>query len=142
MEMHSVAAANIAEQMEKIKKASRPSKQPEAFTDPIREFSRASRYEGMVRGWLTYPLEERKRLIKDSFSYQPQMEGETDGGFENRMLERWRALCVIMQEESRLRFDKVAQQFVQGSPEVATACLKLLYPTHEWAPRPALPAGK
>jgi hypothetical protein len=137
MELHSVVLANQEAQIEALKRAQVKQKKVEPYSDPLREFARISRVEGMVRHWMTYPLDEKKRLIKDQFEFVPQMEGETDGGFENRQLERWRALSVIMQEESRFRFENGA--WVQGSPEISTACLKLLYPFHNWNPRPVAP---
>jgi hypothetical protein len=137
MELHSVVLANQEAQIEALKKAQVKQKKVEPYTDPLREFARISRVEGMVRHWMTYPLDEKKRLLKDQFEFVSQMEGETDGGFNNRQLERWRALSVIMQEESRFRFE--AGAWVQGSPEIATACLKLLFPFHNWNPRPVAP---
>jgi hypothetical protein len=133
MEVHSVATANIEAQMEKIKQAQVKQKKVEPYTDPLREFARISRVEGMVRHWMTYPLDEKKRLIRDQFEFVAQMEGETTSGFEARQLERWRALCVILQEESRMKLENGV--WAQGSAEVATACLKLLFPFNDWKPK-------
>lgn len=137
MEIHSVASAHIEAQIEELKKAQVKQKKVEPYVDPLREFARISRVEGMVRHWLTYPLDERKRLLKDQFTYVPQMEDETDKGFENRQLERWRALSVIIQEESRMRPE--ANLWVQGSVEIAIGAMKLLFPNHKWNPTPATP---
>jgi hypothetical protein len=140
MELHSVVLANQEAQIEALKRAQVKQKKVEPYSDPLREFARISRVEGMVRHWMTYPLDEKKRLIKDQFEFVPQMEAETDSGFENRQLERWRALSVILQEESRMRHENGA--WVQGSPEIATACLKLLYPFHDWKPKAVLPPAE
>lgn len=136
MEIHSVAGAHIEAQIEALKKAQVKQKKVEPYADPLREFSRVSRIEGMVRHWLTYSVEERKRLLKDQFQFIPQMADETDDGFNNRMLERWRGLSVVIQEESRMRFEK--GEWVQGSPEVAIGVMKMLFPNHNWK-TPALP---
>lgn len=130
MELHSPALAVQEAQIEALKKAQVKQKKVEPYVDPLREFARISRVEGMVRHWLTYPLEERKRLIKDQFQFVAQMADEDDKGFTNRMLERWRALSVILQEESRMRFEN--GEWVQGSPEVAVAAMKLLFPHNDW----------
>lgn len=134
MEIHSVGAAVIEAQIEELKRGHVKQKKVEPVTDPLREFSRISRVEGMVRHWLTYPLEERKRLLKDQFQFIPQMQDETEQGFENRQLERWRALSVIIQEESRMRRDE-NDEWVQGSVEIAIGAMKLLFPSHDWTPK-------
>ena len=140
MEIHSVAGAHIEAQIEALKKAQVKQKKVEPYVDPLREFARISRVEGMVRHWLTYPLDERRRLIKDQFQFVPQMTDENQTGFETRMLERWRALSVILQEESRMRYEN--GEWVQGSPEIATACLKLLFPYNEWKPKAVPPPAE
>jgi len=109
------------------------------FQDPIREFHRASQVEGTVRNWLTLPVEQRKETVK-TFRPITQSPGEprqgiapeTDQNFEMRQLERWRALCVIVQEESRAVIQPKAGT---ACPEVAIAALKLLFPDHSW-PKP------
>lgn len=131
MEIHAVGSAVMEAEIERLKTAQVKRKLVEPYVDPLREFSRVSRVEGMVRHWLTYPIEERKRLLKDQFVFVPQMDGETDAGFRDRMLERWRALSVIMQEESRMRVDD-SGEWIQGSVEIATGALKLMFPAHEW----------
>jgi hypothetical protein len=144
MEIHSVQNATIEQQIEALKQAHVPKKRPEPFVDPIREFARVSRYEGMVRNWLTYPVEERKRLIRDSFTFVPRIQpdeqgrtvGETDQQHQERQMERWRALCVVIQEESRVRLDENGN-IIKGSPEVAIGALKHLFHDHSWkAPAP------
>lgn len=144
MEIHSVQNATIEQQIDALKRAYRPAKRPEPFVDPIREFARVSRYEGMVRNWLTYPLEERKRLVRDSFGFIPRIQpdeqgrtvGETDQQHEDRQLERWRALSVIIQEESRVTYDADGKPR-QGSPEVAIGALKQLFHAHDWKTKQA-----
>ena len=130
MEIHSVATAHMESQIEALKKAQVKQKKVEPYADPLREFARISRVEGMVRHWLTYSIDERKRLLKDQFQFVPQLPDETDDGFNNRQLERWRGLSVIIQEESRLRHEK--DGWVQGSAEVAIGAMKLLFPNHTW----------
>lgn len=139
MELHSVGSAVIEAEIERLKAGHVKQKTVEPYTDPLREFARISRVEGMVRHWLTYPLDERKRLLKDQYQFVPQQDGETNKGFENRQMERWRALSVIIQEESRPRFESDGQM-VQGSAEIAIGAMKLLYPTRDWTPKtPATP---
>ena len=135
MEIHSVQSRNIIEQMKQVTAGSVKREVAKPFQDPIREFSRAGQVEGIVRGWLTYSIDERKRLVRDSFRFIPRMLAderarrpeETETAFNSRQLERWRALCVVIQEESRAG-DK-------GSPEVAIGALKQLFPNHDWAPK-------
>jgi hypothetical protein len=137
MEVHSVQERSIKAQIDKLKEQYVKPKAVQPFVDPIREFARVSRVEGMVRNWLTYPIEERKRLVRDAFGYIPRMLGDERSGrpaekeedFRNRQLERWRALCVIIQEESRADVGV-------GSPEVAIGALKHLFPQYDWAPKP------
>lgn len=142
MEIHAPQNASIQSQVEKLIKGYQKPKEPTPFQDPIREFARVSRYEGAVRNWLTYPLEERKRLVKETFPFVAQQPEEDKKGFENRQLERWRALSVIIQEESRIRFED--GQFVRGSVEVAIGALKQLFPECDWKtpPTPAPVAEK
>jgi hypothetical protein len=131
--LHSVQDQTIMGQIEKLKAAHVKAKPVEAFLDPLREFQSASRIAGTVRNWLTYPIEERKRLIMSSFAYVPPHRGDDRTGvtpesqkeYEGRQLERWRALNVVIQEESRAKAGN-------RSPEVAIAALKLLFPDHEW----------
>lgn len=133
MEVHEASKLGIQSYIDKIKEQHVERKKVEPFQDPIREFARASRVEGVVRGWLTYPIEERKRLIKSAFIFVPRNPGEPSKGikpeteqeFQNRQMERWRALCVIIQEESRA-------QAGNRSAEVAVGALKLLFPEHNW----------
>jgi hypothetical protein len=133
MEIHSVGSTVIEAEIDRLKQAHVVQKKVEPYADPLREFARISRVEGMVRHWMTYPLDEKKRLIRDQFEFVPQMTGETVAGFETRQLERWRALCVILQEESRLKSTNGV--WAQGSVEIATACLKLLFPFNDWTPK-------
>lgn len=138
MQIHSVGERVINDQIEKLKAAHVKQPKPDAFVDPIKEFARASRTESMVRNWLTYPLEERKRLVKEQFVFIPRQMGdvaqgvvpEAEQAFEGRMLERWRGLCVILQEESRVRM--VNGKPTQGSVEVATGALKQLFYSADW----------
>ena len=139
MELHSVQDQTIQAQIDKLKSVQvKPRETKDAFVDPIKEFTRASRVESMVRNWLTYPVEERKRLIRNGFRFIPKMAGdpatgvapETQDAYETRQLERWRALCVIVQEESRSR--KEGETYVKGSVEVAIGALKQLFPEHDW----------
>jgi hypothetical protein len=133
MEIHEASKLGTQGFIEKLKEQYVPQRKIEEFQDPIREFARASKVESLVRNWLTYPIEERKRLVRTNFNFAPRQPGdeqsgrppESDRDFEARQMERWRALCVIIQEESRA---------VAGnrSAEVAIAALKLLFPEHEW----------
>lgn len=140
MEIHSVQDQSIASQIEKLKQQHVKPRLAPPFVDPIREFARASQVEGMVRNWLTYPLEERKKLVKNAFGYIPRFQGdpqtgrrpETDEEFESRQRERWRALCVIIQEESRAKPPN-------RSPEVAIGALKQLFPDYDWATKATPP---
>ena len=134
MELHEASKYGTQAFIEKLMSASKDTgKKAEPFTDPIREFSRASRIQSLVSQWLTYPIEERKRIIKGQFAFMPRQPGdpvtgrapETDQAFESRQMERWRALCVIIQEESRAKAGN-------RSPEVAIAALKLLFPEYNW----------
>ncbi len=137
MEVHEPAKAFVQGFIDKLKADSVAKPAPRPFEDPIREFSRASKVESLVRNWLTYPIEERKRIIKTNFNPVPRqaanpgagIKEETEQQFANRQLERWRALCVIIQEESRA-------QAGNRSPEVAIGALKLLFPEHEWRTPP------
>jgi len=134
MELHEASKLGTQKFIEDLKSQSVvQQKVAEPFTDPIREFARASKIESLVRNWLTYPIEERKRIIKTQFSFYPRAMGdpergiaaETERAFASRQMERWRALCVVIQEESR------AEAGIR-SPEVAIAALKLLFPEYEW----------
>lgn len=133
MEVHSVGEKVIKDQMEALMKQSKPQKPTQAFVDPIKEFARASQMESMVRQWLTYPIEERKRLVRDSMRYIPRFKGderegrlpESEKDHDTRQLERWRALCVIIQEESRAKPPN-------RSVDVAIAALKQLFYDHDW----------
>ena len=133
MQIHSVQDQTIAGQIEKLKQNQIKVKAVAPFQDPIREFATASRTEGLVRGWLTLPIEERKRIVRDNFIFVAPGIGDEDRGikpetqtaFKARQLERWRGLCVIIQEESRAEAGN-------RSPEVAIAALKHLFPEHNW----------
>ena len=128
MEIHSVGTKIIEDQIQKLKEQHVTKKGQDPFVDPIKEFSRASQKESMVRHWLTYPLEERKRLVRDSMRFVPRFKGderegrlpESEKDFDNRQLERWRTLNGIIQEESR------AKPPVR-SVEVAIGALKQLF---------------
>lgn len=140
MEMHSVGEKVNAEMMAQVQANHQKPVLARPFTDPIREFHRASQIEGTVRNWLTLDIERRKEYVK---SLQPisrymgeparGVQPESKEAFENRQLERWRALCVIVQEESRA---VIHPKVGESSPEVAIAALKLLFPDHPW-PKPA-----
>jgi hypothetical protein len=133
MQVHSVGNRVIEDQIAALKAAHVKQPRPDAFVDPIKEFARASNIESEVRNWLTYPIEERKRRVKDDFIFIPQMKGdiergvlpESDEAFQGRMLERWRGLCVVIQEESRAKPGN-------RCPEVAIGALKQLFPDHDW----------
>lgn len=133
MLIHSAQDQTIQGQIDKLIAGSVKRVLVAPFQDPIREFARAGQTEGMVRGWLTYPAEERKRLIKDGFRFIPRYQGdkstgvvpETDQAFDARQLERWRGLNVVIQEESRAKPGN-------RCPEVAIAALKQLFPDHDW----------
>jgi hypothetical protein len=138
MQIHSVQEQTIQGQIEKLMKQQVKREIPVPFSDPIREFAKASQVEGMVRNWLTYPIEERKRLVKNSFAFIPRFMGderdgrapETEDAYNRRIQERWRALCVIIQEESRALPGNRA-------PEVAIGALKHLFPDYDWKAKPA-----
>lgn len=130
MEVHSVAAQTIQAQIDQIKKGHVKTVPTRPFEDPIREFSRASNAVGTVRNWLTMSISDRKRFVRDSapcikWQASDDYPGETDSAFEGRKLERWRALCVIIQEESR-------PGGTNQSVEVAIGAIKQLFPDHEW----------
>ena len=133
MEVHSVQKHTIEGQIEQLKQLSVPQKYVRPFEDPIREFAQASRVQSLVSKWLTYPIEERKRLIKTNFNFVPRqpanpgagIKEETEKDFDARQMERWRALCVIIQEESRAAAGN-------RSAEVAIGAMKLLFPEHYW----------
>ena len=122
----------MEEQIEKLKREYVKPKPSDPFVDPIKEFSRASKIESEVRNWLTYPVEERKRRVKDDFRFIPQMQGdpprgiqpESDLAYQGRLLERWRGLCVIIQEESRA---KAGNRCV----EAAIGAFKQLFPDYK-----------
>jgi len=133
MEVHSPQEFSIQAQIDRLKNQHLVAKKAEPFQDPIREFARASKVESLVSKWLTYPIEERKRLIKANFLPLVRLPAnpgngimeESDDLFASRQMERWRALCVIIQEESRAAAGN-------RSAEVAAAALKLLFPEHNW----------
>ncbi len=132
----------MEEQIERLKREHVKPKPTDPFVDPIKEFSRASRVESMVRNWLTYPIEERKRIVVSAFTWHPRGKGnpatgeqpETEEAYQNRMLERWRGLCVVIQEESRVRL--VDGKPTQGSAEVAIVAFKHLFPGYDWKTKP------
>lgn len=140
MEIHEASRIATDRWIEKAKAEHIAEKKAEPFTDPIREFARASKVESVVRNWLTYPIEERKRIVRSQFAFYPRNMGdpekgqaaETENAFQSRQMERWRALCVVIQEESRAKAGN-------RSPEVATAALKQLFPEHDWK-TPVTPA--
>ncbi len=145
MELYTPQDQATEAQIKKLLAGAQKREVPPSFTDPIREFKASSRVEGTVRNWLTYPLEERKRLVR-AFTFVPKRKAdprdgiaeETDQAFQSREMERWRALCVIIQEESRWRTED--GQWVKGSPEVAIGALKQLFPEHDW--KGPAPQGK
>lgn len=139
MEIHSVANKVNDSMMEQVKAVHVKRVPGQPFQDPIREFHRASQVEGTVRNWLTIPVEQRKETVKTfrpitRFLGEPSQgtAPETEKDFETRQLERWRALCVVVQEESRAVINPKAGT---ACPEVAIAALKLLFPDHSW-PKP------
>lgn len=126
MEIHSAHGKSIEAQIEVLKQAHKSrERQTEPFADPLREFSRASLLVGTARQWLTLPIEERKRMVKEAMIATPRMEGESEKDYEARKLERWRLLCVIIQEESRA---PAGNRCV----EAAIGALKHLFPEHDW----------
>jgi hypothetical protein len=139
MQVHSVGEKVIHDQIEALKAAHVKPKPSQPFVDPIKEFARASSKESMVRNWLTYPIEERKRLVRDSLRFVPRYNGsekegilpESQKDFDSRQLERWRSLCVIVQEESRAKPPN-------RSVEVAIAALKQLFYDHDWKTKPIM----
>ena len=141
MEVHSPQEFSIQAQIDRLKEQHLVRKEVAPFEDPIREFAKASRLVAVASKWLTYPIEERKRIIKADFppisrrQANPGMgiKEESERELEGRRMERRRTLCVIIQEESRA-------QAGNRSPEVAIAALKLLFPEHEWK-APAVPKG-
>lgn len=142
MDVHSVQDQSIQSQIDKLKQEYVKPKPVQPFVDPIKEFSRASQAESMVRNWLTYSLEDRKRLVRDTMKFVPRFKGdprdgrlpESEKDFEIRQLERWRSLCVVLQEESRTR--TVGGTTTQGSVEVAIGALKQLFYAHDWKTKP------
>ncbi len=141
MELYTPQQQATEAQLKRLLEGAKKREIPQSFSDPIREFKSASRIEGTVRNWLTYPLEERKRLVR-SFTFVPRRKAdprdgiaeETEQAFATRENERWRGLCVIIQEESRWRIEN--DQWVKGSAEVAIGALKQLFPEHDWKPAP------
>ena len=137
MEIHSPAAANLADQMDQVKKnftaSQNKQKPPTQFVDPVYEFQHASRLQNTVRNWLTIPIEERKRIVREDLTFIPRQAGdpgrgvkeETEENFKSRQMDRWRALCVVIQEESRAKAGN-------RSVEVAIGALKHLFPEHDW----------
>lgn len=126
MQINAVAADAEKVQLEMIKKASAGRVVTQEYVeDPIREFARSSTRVGTVRNWLTLPVEERKRIIREDFGFMPRQEGEDEAKFQNRLLDRWRSLCVIIQEESR------APSNVRNV-DVAIGALKLLFHEVDW----------
>lgn len=132
MEIHSTATMATQAEVDRIKAAHKPVK-TETFADPVREFTRNYPLESTVRNWLTLPVEERKRLIRDDFRFIPRDKtGESESVFDQRMRDRRLALCLIIAEEAR------AQAGVR-SPEVAAGALKQLFPDHDFSGRSQTP---
>lgn len=132
MQIRSVATDAQAEFITELKQrhAEAKDKPVVPFSDPLREFASASLLSGTARGWLTLPIAERKRRIarmgfspKNLGDPEKGVEPETDRAYEARHLEEWRALCVVIQEESRAKAGN-------RCPEVAIAALKFLFPEH------------
>ena len=128
MQIHEVGAKVNESIIDQLKAQSAKKPTPRQFEDPIREFHHASSISPMVFGWLTFPIEKRKQMVKETFEWIPRSQNESEKDFENRKLERWRGLCVVIQEESRALAGN-------RSPETAIAALKLLFPEHSW-PKP------
>jgi hypothetical protein len=129
MEVHSAAAVVMKDQMDQLKEIPKKRQLPDPFEDPIREFHRASRVEGVVRNWLTYSLEARQEKIANEFGFYPQSATEKDEDFRSRELERLRALWVIIQEESRAAAGIDADP-EKASSDIALTALKKCFPNH------------
>lgn len=119
MEVHSTAEAIQKAQIAQLKEIPEKRKLAEPFTDPIREFHRASRIEGTVRQWLTYTIEARQEMVARQFDFIPKSDAEKDADFRSRELERLRALWVIIQEESR------AAAGIDANPENGSSVIAL-----------------
>jgi hypothetical protein len=126
MEVHSTAEAIMKDQVAQLKELPKKRKLTEPFTDPIREFHRASLIEGTVRQWLTYTIDARKEMIVSKFEPIPKAEGEKDSDYRSRELERLRALWVIIQEESRAVAGIDAKP-ENGSEDVARIAFRKLF---------------
>ncbi len=90
----------------------------------------------MAYQWLTLSVEERKKKLamleyRGRYLGDPEkkIEPESDRAFENRCMERWRTLMVIIQEETRAAMHP---NLHVHSAEVAIAALKLAMPDHPW----------
>jgi len=138
MQIHAVGSKVNETLINQLKEAHVAKPKVKPFEDALREFHHASSVAGTVANWLTLTLEQRKSFVKGLIlvpqfagepNHNPPIAPESDGAFKNRCLERWRALCVIIQEESRA--DKGVR-----SPEVAIHALKLLFPEHPWPGTP------
>lgn len=146
MEIHAVGAKIQEQMLNRLKEAHVKRVPVEQFKDPIREFHRASQIVGTVANWRTLPVEDRKRIVKQMFgpiyqrpgepNHDPPIMPESDAAFKDRCLERWRGLCVIIQEESRLEVK------TGRCSEVAASAFALLFPEHPLLKAPAAPQGK
>jgi hypothetical protein len=139
MEIHAAASRVTQSMIDQLKQQQVKREPGRPFTDPIREFHRASQVEGTVRNWLTLPLETRRDYVKNlipcvRYPGEPAkgIAPETEQNFKIRVQERWRALCVIVQEESRADLEKKPDEPMRGSPEIAIVALKHLFPDHNW----------
>lgn len=136
MEIHAPGAALLDSMMSQLKTQQRKEKLAAPFEDPIREFHKASRVEGLVSHWLTLSVDARKTAVA-KLVFTPRylgdkhrhVEPESEQAFETRKLENWRALMVVIQEETRAAMNP--DKF-EHSAEVAIMALKLALPDHPW----------
>lgn len=136
MEIHAPAAGLMNNLLHQLKSQHENKKVAAPFEDPIREFSRAGKMEGLVRNWLSLSIENRKQYVA-TLVFTPRymgdetrkIEPESKQAYETRSLERWRALMGIIQEETRAAMNP--DKFTH-SAEVAITALKLALPDHPW----------
>lgn len=136
MEIHAPAATLNDRMLSDLKAQHQKQKAVAPFEDPIREFHRAGSAEGMVRNWLTLSVEERRKQVA-TLAFRPRymgdasrnVEPESEQAYKNRIMERWRALMGIIQEETRAAM--FPEKFTH-SAEVAITALKFAMPDHPW----------
>lgn len=130
--IHSTAAKHIQTLVDRLKDNDSRRTAAKPFEDALREFSRSYPLQGTIRNWLTLPVEERKRFVKNDLQFIPQGKGdpannvkpEADAAFEQRQRDRRLALGIIIQEEAR------AKAGVR-SLEVAAGAFRQLFPDYE-----------